>query len=276
MNNTQSVNAIQQYKEGLKATFNSAEGYDAHALRFFKNSADFFASCLDLSGDEQVIDIATGTGNAALALSGRLPRGHITAVDFSRGMLDIARKKASSMDIRNITFREMDMQELDFGTGQFDAALSAFGIFFAPDMDAQLARMASIVKPGGQIAICSFRENYFEPLRGMTGKRLEQYGCPLPPPLWKKVASEDHCTEFFASAGIKNIRVEKANHGYFLTSENQWWDIIRNTGMRGTIDRLTPENRQKFKEELMREIAGLAQKEGIWLDVEVLYTLGIK
>jgi ubiquinone/menaquinone biosynthesis C-methylase UbiE len=267
---------ISEYKANLKATFDITSGYDGNPLRFFKNSAEFFASLLSLQGNEHVIDVATGTGHAALALSSRLPHGRITAVDFSASMLDIARKKTAARNIKNIEFLEMDMQDLNFKEASFDAAVCAFGIFFAPDMDAQLAHIASRVKPGCQVAMCSFQENYFYPLRDWAGKRMVEYGAAAPPPLWKRTATEEGCRDLFNHAGIKNVRVEKANMGYFLRNEFEWWHIISNTGMRRMIDQLMPENRIKFREEHMQEIAGLSTKDGIWLDVGVLYTIGIK
>ncbi len=267
---------IQQYKANLKATFDIASGYDSNPLRFFKNSAEFFISHLRLHGSERVIDVATGTGHAALALSSRLPRGYVTAVDFSKSMLDIARKKAALMNVHNVEFLEMDMQAMKFDQARFDAAVCAFGIFFAPDMDAQLAHIGSLVKPGGEVAICSFQEDYFHPLREMAANRMIGYGAVPPPPLWKRIATEEGCKELFKKAGIGNVRVEKANMGYFLKNENEWWDALWNTAMRRMLDQLKPSDLERFKQEHLQEIACLATKNGIWLDIGVLYTIGIK
>ena len=267
---------VQKHKEIIKATFDTVGGYDAHPLRFFKNSAEYFVSLLRLRGNERVIDVATGTGHAALALGSRLPDGHVTAVDFSKGMLDIAREKAASMSAHNVEFVEMDMQAMKFGKNQFDAATCAFGIFFVPDMDAQLAHITSLVKPGGQAAICSFQENYFHPLRDMAAKRIMNYGGQPPAPLWKRVATEEGCKDLFKNAGIGNVRVECANMGYFLKDEQEWWYILCNTAMRRMFDQLKPQDQIRCRDEHLREIAGLATKEGIWLDIPVLYTIGIK
>jgi ubiquinone/menaquinone biosynthesis C-methylase UbiE len=83
-----------QYKIIIKETFNNVScEYDSKALRFFSESAEYLASILRLDGHKSVIDIATGTGNAALAVAARLPQGNVTGVDFTPGMLEQARKK---------------------------------------------------------------------------------------------------------------------------------------------------------------------------------------
>src|SRR3990172_8359947 len=164
----------QKMKAMLKETFDAVSGgYDGKALRFFPESAKNMATLLDLRGDEQVLDVACGTGHASLAIAQMLPKGRITAVDFSAGMLDQARKKAASMKIGNIDFEARDMQDLGFAESRFDVDICAFGIFFVDDMNAQLSHIVSTVKPGGRIMISNFLENYFHPLKDLMAKRLE-------------------------------------------------------------------------------------------------------
>ncbi len=74
----------EQTRALVRQTFDAvAAGYDGQALRFFPTSAEHLASRLDLRGDEHILDVATGTGHAALSLAGRLPEGKVTGVDFS-------------------------------------------------------------------------------------------------------------------------------------------------------------------------------------------------
>ncbi len=81
----------QQRKAMLKETFDMVSGgYDGRALRFFPESARIMAALLGLHGDEHVLDVACGTGHASLAITPKLPRGRITAVDLSPEMLDQA------------------------------------------------------------------------------------------------------------------------------------------------------------------------------------------
>jgi ubiquinone/menaquinone biosynthesis C-methylase UbiE len=60
----------------LKDTFDAvADGYDGKALRFFSASAAHMATMLGLRGDEDVLDVACGTGHASIAIARLLPRG---------------------------------------------------------------------------------------------------------------------------------------------------------------------------------------------------------
>ena len=224
------------------------------------------SSLLKLRGDEQVLDVACGTGHASLAIAPKLPRGRITAVDLSPGMLDQARKKAASLGIRNVEFLERDMQALGFSDGTFDVAVCAFGIFFVEDMDLQLSHIVSAVKPGGRIMISNFQENYFHPLKDLMAKRLEAYGVQMPPQTWKRIANETGCRQLFEKAGLTNIRVEQKNVGYYLERADEWWDIVWNAGFRRMVARLSPPDQERFKKEHLEEIGALRTDKGIWLD----------
>lgn len=267
----------QQRRTVLRETFNTISGgYDNRALRFFPESARHLAVVLNLKGDEHVLDVATGTGHAALALAARVPRGRVTGVDFSQGMLEQARKKAVLLDIRNVEFFERDMQDLGFAAHAFDIAVCAFGIFFAVDMDSALAHIADTVKPGGQIAVTAFQENYFHPLKDLMVARLVDYGVLQPPQTWRRIATDAGCKELFEKAGIGDVRVEQRNMGYFLNNAEEWWDVVWNAGFRRMVGQLTPSDQNRFRQEHLQEVAALATTEGIWLDVGVLFAIGTK
>ena len=267
-----------QRKAMLKETFDTvSSGYDGGALRFFPESAQNMVALLELRGDERALDVACGTGHASLAVARALPNGRVTGVDFSIGMLDQARKKAAAEGIGNVAFLERDMTALGFPIGSFDAAVCAFGIFFVDDIDTQLAHVASVVRPGGKIIVSSFQEDhYFRPLREMMLARLNTYAISMPTPSWKQVGNERACNALFDRAGLTNTRVESTNVGYYLDCAERWWDVIWYAGFRRLVGLLPEGDRERFKQEHLREVEALTTKDGIWLDVGVLYTVGTK
>lgn len=267
-----------QRKAMLKHTFDTvSSGYDGDALRFFSTSAQHMVSLLDLRGDEHVLDVACGTGHASLATARMLLHGRVTGIDFSGGMLGQAGAKAVEQGIGNVDFLERDMTALGFPANHFDVALCAFGLFFVDDMQSQLAHMASVVKPGGKVMITSFHEkHYFHPLRETMLARLRDHAVAIPPPTWQRVGNEDACRSLFERAGLTHTRVEARNVGYHLDSPERWWDVIWNAGFRRLVSQLPDDTRERFRQEHLREVEPLMTKDGLWLDVGVIYTFGRK
>jgi ubiquinone/menaquinone biosynthesis C-methylase UbiE len=264
-------------KAKIRETFNAvAAGYDTPALRFFADNPRHLAACLDLRGDEHLLDVATGTGNAALALAAMLPGGRVTGVDFAAAMLARARQKAAAAGLTNVEFVEMDMQDLAYPDGYFSAACCAFGIFFVEDMEGQLAHIAAKVQPGGRVVISGFTEHAFSPLVDIFYARLRRYGVEPPPLSWKRIASEAGCEALFRNSGLTDIRIARQNLGYFLAGPEEWWEVIWQAGFRGLVNQLTPNDLQQFQAEHLAEIRELQTPEGIRLEVEALYTVGIR
>jgi ubiquinone/menaquinone biosynthesis C-methylase UbiE len=267
----------QERKSKIRETFNTvSDGYDKRALRFFADSANQLATCLGLKGDELLLDVATGTGSNALVFARHLPAGRVIGIDFSEGMLKQARAKANLASIQNVEFVEMDMQRLSFPDNQFDVATCAFGIFFVEDMESQLRQISDKVKAGGKLAVTSFYENAFLPLAELLVERLALYGIERPSLSWMRVATKEKIAALFESASLRQITIQRKNIGYYLRSADEWWDLVLYAGFRGLVNQLSPSQLEKFKEEHLAEIQNLATDEGIWLDVEVLFGIGVK
>jgi demethylmenaquinone methyltransferase/2-methoxy-6-polyprenyl-1,4-benzoquinol methylase len=113
----------------------------------------------DLAGvrpGDRVLDVATGTGDLALELAGRVgPHGEVIGSDFSEGMLELARKKALSAPAAAapITFEWANAMALPYADGEFAAATVGFGARNFSDLDLGLCEMARVVRPGGHVVV---------------------------------------------------------------------------------------------------------------------------
>lgn len=94
----------------------------------------------------RALDVATGTGDLALALAGR--GAEVVGMDFSEEMLVLARRKAP-----DLTFEWGNALELAYDDDSFDAATVGFGARNFSDLDRGLAEMARVVRPGGRVVI---------------------------------------------------------------------------------------------------------------------------
>lgn len=258
-------------------TFNAVSpGYDNPALRFFPESAKCMVGYMDAPDIRRVLDVATGTGNLSLEIARTFPGAQVTGIDFSAGMLAQARKKAEAENFMNAEFLEMDMNDITLPDNHFDAAVCAFGVFFAEDMTKQLRHIAAKIRPGGRIIISCFYEDSFQPLVEIFSRRLEQYGVERPSLRWKLIATALKCRALFLDAGLEEIRVDNKDLGYYLKDAEEWWDVVWNAGFRVQVSQLSTADLKKFREEHLREIEALRIEEGIWLNVNALYASGIK
>jgi demethylmenaquinone methyltransferase/2-methoxy-6-polyprenyl-1,4-benzoquinol methylase len=111
------------------------------------------AAAADLAAGDRALDCCTGTGDLALALADRVTAsGRVAAVDFSERMVALAREKAARRG-QTIDVQVADALALPFPGGTFDAAAVAFGIRNVVDLDAGLAEMVRVVRPGGRVVI---------------------------------------------------------------------------------------------------------------------------
>jgi demethylmenaquinone methyltransferase/2-methoxy-6-polyprenyl-1,4-benzoquinol methylase len=103
----------------------------------------------EIGPGSRVLDVATGTGDLAIELAGRVaPGGSVVGCDFSDGMLERARAKAPE-----IAFEWGDAMALSYADDEFDAATVGFGARNFGDLDRGLAEMARVVRPGGRVVI---------------------------------------------------------------------------------------------------------------------------
>lgn len=108
----------------------------------------------------RVLDVATGTGDLALALADAVaPGGEVVGCDFSDEMLVRARAKAPQL-----RFEWADALALPYATSEFDAATVGFGARNFADLDRGLAEMARVVRPGGRIVVLEITQPTREPL----------------------------------------------------------------------------------------------------------------
>lgn len=101
-----------------------------------------------------IVDVATGTGDLALALARALPEARITGVDLSEGMLAVGRRKAEAAGLAGrIAFVQGDGLDLPVAEGSADAVTIAYGIRNFADIPGGYRQMFRALRPGGALVV---------------------------------------------------------------------------------------------------------------------------
>ena len=109
--------------------------------------------------NSRILDVATGTGDLALAILRRYPTSTVDGLDPSGNMLALADRKAANRKVdARYTSHVGDAQALPFADATFDGATIAFGIRNVPDRLKGLQEMARVVKPGGRVVVLELTE----------------------------------------------------------------------------------------------------------------------
>ena len=101
-----------------------------------------------------VLDVATGTGDFALAIARELKLRQVTAVDISEGMMSVGREKAAREGLHDVVcFQKEDCSHLSFSDDSFDAVTVTFGVRNFENLDACLCEMHRVLNKGGHLVL---------------------------------------------------------------------------------------------------------------------------
>jgi len=273
---------LNAHKQKVATVYNLAsDGYDKPALRFFPIVAKRLVELANVREENNVLDAGTGTGVAAFSAAQRVGRkGKVIGVDIGEHILDQACLKLDLGLPLNVSFFLGDMEHLEFPDESFDVVLSASSLFFLPDMQEGLKEWKRVLKRGGRVAISGYGESAFRPLSDLFEARIRSYGVKLAAPTrpfsWQRLTEPEQYLSLFCNAGLENIEVFSEQLGYRLKDASEWWDVIWNSGFRGPVSQLSPEQLEQFKQEHLAEVDKLSTSKGIWLDIAAIFAIGHK
>ncbi|MCW2513653.1 MAG: ubiE 5 [Mycobacterium sp.] len=162
--------------------------YGAIADRVVAPLGPTLVSATGVGRGDRVLDVAAGTGNAAIAAAA--VGAEVTASDLCPRLLEEGRAIATQKGIA-LDWREANAEALPFADGEFDAVLSCIGVMFAPHHQQSADELLRVCRPGGRIGLLSWTPEGFI---GRLFATMKPYVAPPPagvsaPPLW---GSEDH------------------------------------------------------------------------------------
>lgn len=253
------TDALEAAKLKAEKTYNAAaDTFDAEPLGFWDRYGRRTVERLNLQSGARVLDVCCGSGASALPAARAVgPAGTVIAVDLAEGLLKLGRAKASVAGLRCVEFRRADMTALVFPDRQFDAVVCVFGIFFVPDMEAQVAELWRMVRPGGQLAITTWGTGFFAPAFEIwlaAVRRVRPDLCSALDPR-HRIATPDAVGRLFADAGVRHVEVAAEEGHQVLRAPEDFWTIALGTSLRWTIEQMGADAALGVKREILNALA---------------------
>lgn len=136
---------------------------------------------------QEILDIATGTGDFAILAARMLRPERLVGADISEGMMAVGRQKVEREGLGDVIhFRREDCLQLSFEDGSFDAVTAAFGIRNFKDLDTCLRELHRVLRPGGHLSIVELSA----PMRPPMSWLFKVYSHTLLP-LYARLVSKD-------------------------------------------------------------------------------------
>lgn len=189
----------------------AASHYENAWQQQLKPAHDLLFDFANIQAGDKIIDIACGTGLASFrAAAATGSQGLVVGTDISDKMIALAGQTAKENGIENIKFQRMDAEELQLNDEEFDVALCALGLMYAPNPVNALKEMHRVLKKGGTCvsAVWGRRSNCgWADIFDIVDKRVVSEVCPMFFNLGNENVLEKHLElAGFSTGKIKRIQ----------------------------------------------------------------------
>jgi len=207
----------EQMKEGQRRIW-SAGDWPGFAP-IIQEIADEVVEQIGVGEGHDFLDVATGSGNAAIAAAQRGAR--VTGLDLVPELIDAARARFAEAGLE-AELVVGNAEELPFEDGSFDRVTSIFGAMFAPRHQMTADELVRVSRPGATIAVTAWTPE------GMNGQMFKAIGEHMPPPpegfvppaMW---GTEDHVRQLFSAANAE-VTFERRMAEWEWGSVEDWLD----------------------------------------------------
>ncbi|MBD2354782.1 class I SAM-dependent methyltransferase [Tolypothrix sp. FACHB-123] len=261
------------YKQEVINFYNARTNYDNDVTR---NRAVALFDYTTLFPGQQVLDVATGTGNIALEAAKKVgTRGSVIGIDIATELLKIAQQKIQAENLSNVQLIEVDAEAYQPESNEFDAIYCSFAIVLFPNIPKVLKNWYRFLKEGGFIAFtCSSEDSY---LALSILEACAKHGVTLPN-LHKPLGTPERIQQLLTQANFTQIEIHPRQLGTYLsleTAQSRWngqfWLHTDNP-----LRELKSEKISQIKASYDDEIATLETEQGVWHEELIYYVVARK
>lgn len=186
---------------------------------------------------DSILDAGCGTGATTIpAAQYAGPGARVDGVDLSAAMLALAQAKANTLSLDNVALHIGDVAEWTAGE-PYDVVLSAYSIFFLPDMDAGAAHLVSNLRSGGRLALSTWAEGSLLPFTELLAQEIRREtpglveGSTPAKENSARLNTPEKLTRWLEALGLQEIKV-LATPAQVQLSPSLAWSLVLGSGLR--------------------------------------------
>jgi ubiquinone/menaquinone biosynthesis C-methylase UbiE len=254
-----------QQREYWNAISPGWKKWDTHIMHWFHPIGEKLLEQADLQNGDQVLDVATGSGEPGLSAAKRVGNGRVIGADSSEDMLSIAREKAKNLGVRNYETRLLESSTLPFESNYFDAVTCRFGVMFFPDMLSGVREMVRVLKPQRRLAVSVWGPQ--DKRRAVTAQTLiKLFDLPRSPnaPTPYRCSERGSITSLLRDSGLRNIEETELSGQVKWDSPEQYWQYERETSpsIAFVIHNISEEALKKMEREILDALSTVKDAKG--------------
>jgi SAM-dependent methyltransferase len=248
-------------------------GWRAHAAEMEESAhgeaATRMLDAAQLLPGERVLELACGPAGVGLRAAAAVgPDGSVLLTDFSQGMVQAARDRASELGVTNVDFAVADAQDLALPDESFDAVLCRFGYMLMGDPFAAMSETARVLRRGGRVVLAVWGEPADNAWIMLTMRVvMEHVSAPPPdldaPGLWA-FRDHDRLRGMLGNAGLAGVKVETLNTAERFSSLDEAWQYLSDIAgpLQALLASLSAEDLVTVRERLADETAPFTAADG--------------
>ena len=243
----------QQRASSREAWEQSAAGWGSAADRIRNWAIGVSTAMIDtlaLQRGERVLELAAGPGDTGFMAAELIaPGGTLICSDGAEAMLDVARARAAAQGVRNVEFKQLELEWIDLPTADVDAVLCRWGIMLVVDPGAAASEIRRILRPGGRAALAVWDASARNPWATLPRAVMSELADAAPPagdgPGMFALAADGALRELLEGAGLTDVTIETvALQRHFASVDALLRETIEmSSAVRGVWDGLDEDGR---------------------------------
>ncbi|WP_110987336.1 class I SAM-dependent methyltransferase [Acaryochloris thomasi] len=264
--------SLNRYKQQIRNDFNSRSNYESE---FHRKAAARLVELAKLQAGQRVLDVATGTGLAAIAAARVVGlTGHVLGTDFSAGMLQQARAQAEALGLKNIVFENVDADNQELQERQYDIVLCSSAIVYFTDIPAVLEQWHSALRSEGRVVFSCLAET--SPSASVVFRSVvKKYGITIPNPN-ALLGTPEKCRQILEAAGFEGTEMVPEQFGSYLQDASAVWAGNARSAFGLQDAQWSEEQLNQCRLEYLAEIKKVSTEDGYWNDVTLFFVTAHK